>query len=80
MFPLIFCSLCAQKLWRVRTFLEMTNVCATTLEQVVYGSYWKQVAQLLLVVLLLVHFSITVPEVSCSQKIWRESSNKLNRC
>ena len=30
MFPLIFCSLCAQKLWRVRTFLEMTNVCATT--------------------------------------------------
>ena len=33
MFPLIFCSLCAQKLWRVRTFLEMTNVCATTHEQ-----------------------------------------------
>ena len=32
MFPKIFCSLCAQKLWRVRTFLEMTNVCATTHE------------------------------------------------
>ena len=30
MLPLIFCSLCAQKLWRVRTFLAMTNVCATT--------------------------------------------------
>ena len=30
MFPLIFCSLCAQKLWLVRTFLEMTNVCAAT--------------------------------------------------
>ena len=30
MFLLIFCSLCVQKLWRVHTFLEMTNVCATT--------------------------------------------------
>ena len=30
MFPLIFCNLCAQKLWRGCTFLEMTNVCATT--------------------------------------------------
>jgi len=26
MVPLIFCSLCAQKLWCVRTFLEMTNI------------------------------------------------------
>ena len=32
MFPQVFCSLCAQKLWRVRTFLEMTNVCAATHE------------------------------------------------
>ena len=30
MFPLICCSLCAQKLWLVRTFSEMINVCATT--------------------------------------------------
>ena len=27
MLPLIFCSLCAQKFWCVRTFLEMTNIC-----------------------------------------------------
>ena len=26
MFPLIFCSLCAQIFWCVRTFLEMTNI------------------------------------------------------
>ena len=25
MFPLIFCSLCAQKFWCVHPFLEMTN-------------------------------------------------------
>ena len=24
MFPLIFCSMCAQEFWCVRTFLEMT--------------------------------------------------------
>jgi len=27
MFPLIFCSLCAQKFWCVCTFLEMTKTC-----------------------------------------------------
>ena len=27
MFPLIFCSLCAQKFWCVRTVLEMTYIC-----------------------------------------------------
>jgi len=27
MFLLIFCSLCAQKFWCVRTFLEMTKTC-----------------------------------------------------
>ena len=32
MFPLIFCNLCAQKLRLVRTFLERTDVCATTHE------------------------------------------------
>ena len=31
-FPLIFCRLCAQNLWRVRAFLELTHVCATTHE------------------------------------------------
>ena len=30
MFPLIFCSLCAQIFWCVRTFLQMTSICATT--------------------------------------------------
>ena len=30
MFPLTFCSLCAQKFWCMRTFLEMTNICITT--------------------------------------------------
>ena len=32
MFCLIFCRLCALKLWRVRTFLEIIHVCATTNE------------------------------------------------
>ena len=27
MFPLIFCSLCAQKFWCVCTFLEMITIC-----------------------------------------------------
>ena len=27
MFPIIFCSLCAQKFWCVRTFMEMTYIC-----------------------------------------------------
>ena len=30
MFPLIFCSLCAQKFWYVRAFMEITNICAAT--------------------------------------------------
>jgi len=29
---LIFCSLCAQKVWCVHTFLEITNMCATIQE------------------------------------------------
>ena len=33
MLPLIFCSRCAQKFWGVHTFLEMTNICATTYVQ-----------------------------------------------
>ena len=32
--PLFFCNLCAQKIWSVRTFLEMNNICATTREEI----------------------------------------------
>ena len=33
-FPLIFCGRYAQKFWCVRTFLEMSNICATTHEEI----------------------------------------------
>ena len=32
--PLIFCSMCAHKFWCVRPFLEMTNICAKTHEEI----------------------------------------------
>ena len=34
MFPLNFCSLCAQKFWCVRTFLEMTYTCKLGEDQI----------------------------------------------
>ena len=34
MFGLIFFSLREQKFWCVRTFSEMTNICATTNEEI----------------------------------------------
>ena len=34
MFPLIFCSLYAQKFWCAQIFLDMSNICATTHEEI----------------------------------------------